>query len=98
MNAPHHPLPPLEQILTRFFYDTLTGDLTYRFSVGRAARGSVAGSLTDDGYLVTRIDGVGYHNHRLVWLIMMEEDPGDCMITHRDGIFTNNRWENLTVK
>lgn len=98
MNAPHHPLPPLEQVLARFVYDPETGNLTYRFSVGRVAKGQVAGYLTDNGYLVTRIDKIAYHNHRLIWLIMMEEDPEDCAIRHQDGNLTNNRWDNLEVK
>lgn len=98
MNAPHKPLPPLEVVLARFIYDPETGDLRFRFTTGRSVKGHVAGTLSDGGYLITRIHGVAYYNHRLVWLIMTQEDPGDCCITHRDGNLMNNAWDNLAVK
>ena len=78
-----------------FTYDRSSGNLIRLKRTARCVRvGDVAGSLSDEGYLVVQIDGKSYKAHRLAWLHETGEwPPGD--IDHRDGNRTNNRWANL---
>lgn len=53
-----------------------------------------AGSLTTDGYLRIKIDGIAYKNHRLAWLFTYGEWPNG-MLDHINSIKTDNRITNL---
>jgi hypothetical protein len=75
-------------------YDSKTGIFTWQMSRGRAKKGSLAGSLTNEGYIKIRIDGQMYFAHKLAWLFTHGEMPaGD--IDHINGARKDNRIENL---
>lgn len=75
-------------------YDPLTGVLTRRLKQTGVMQGSVSGSLTADGYLVTSVDGKLYKCHRLAWLHMTGSWP-QGQIDHINGIRSDNRFCNL---
>lgn len=55
--------------------------------------GQAAGSIRPHGYHMTMIDGVHYMTHRLIWKIMVGDEPVE--IDHIDGDRSNNRFSNL---
>lgn len=75
-------------------YNPDTGELTWIVDKARAKKGSLAGSISSHGYIVTRIDGFPYKNHRLVWLLNYGYLP-ICDIDHINGIKIDNRLANL---
>lgn len=92
-----HPIRELtaDEARALWAYDPDTGLLTWSVMASpRHQAGSVAGSLTAQGYVVV---GYGYRlwrAHRLAWLIVMGEWPkGE--IDHADTDKANNRWANL---
>ena len=56
--------------------------------------GKPAGSLNSDGYLTIGLDDRLHYGHRLAWLYMTDEFPGET-IDHKDGDRANNKWSNL---
>lgn len=78
-------------------YDPDTGLFRWKIAVGRWGRikpGTLSGSADSNGHLRIQVDGTLYYAHRLAWLCMMGSWPrGD--VDHRDGIPSNNRWDNL---
>lgn len=75
-------------------FDYVDGKLIWRVSMApNAQKGQVAGCVCDRGYLVVRIKGKQYYQHRLVFLLFNGFVPS--MIDHMDGDKTNNRIENL---
>lgn len=75
-------------------YDPLTGILTWRVQRGKKRVGSVAGKITDFGYVSIRLDNHRFRGHRLAWLIMTGSWPEE-VIDHIDRNTSNNRWSNL---
>ena len=70
------------------------GDLIRKVSTNsRAIKGGVSGCLGSNGYLSTRISGVSYLNHRIVFLYHHGVLPH--LIDHIDGNKLNNKIENL---
>jgi hypothetical protein len=55
--------------------------------------GDVAGSKDRDGYLLTRLNGKTYRNHRVIYAMHHGEWPE--LVDHIDGDILNNRIENL---
>lgn len=51
-------------------------------------------SLHKSGYLHGRLFGIPVKSHRVIWKMMTGYDAE--VIDHRDGIRSNNSWENLT--
>jgi hypothetical protein len=84
------------EALRRFDYDPETGRLTYRIRPhSRVAVGEQVGTLdVHGGYLKTRIDGVRYQVHNLIWLMAYGELP-TRELDHRDRNGLNNRLGNL---
>lgn len=56
--------------------------------------GSIAGSVTNEGRITIRIDGIRYFAHRLAFLYVNGEWPKD-MVDHIDMDTSNNAWGNL---
>lgn len=87
--------PTAEQIKSVLHYDPETGIFTWLESPqGRVMAGSVAGSITYQGYVSIKFGRKPYFAHRLAWLYMTGEWPPDC-IDHINGIKNDNRIENL---
>ena len=87
--------PDIERIKHLVQYDPESGLFTWlNPTSARARKGSTAGCLNQDGYIVIRLDGVLYRAHRLaVYLETGAWPDGD--IDHRDGVRTNNAASNL---
>ena len=76
-------------------YDPSTGVLTWLAPTSRKfKKGDVVGSHDSDGYLIVRIRGITYKQHRLAWLYMTGAWPAH-QVDHANGIRDDNRWINL---
>jgi len=75
-------------------YNAHTGMFIWRFPRQGRARSRMTGRSGPDGYLFICIDGKLYLAHRLAWLHMTSSWPSD-EIDHRNGIRSDNRWNNL---
>lgn len=78
-------LPPRALLCRLLDYDPSTGALTWK---PRAA------GFSDDGYLIVRIGGARYYQHRIAWL-MEKGPPVPEIIDHIDRNRSNNRIDNL---
>lgn len=75
-------------------YDPETGMFTYREMRGHMMPGDVAGSVNKDGYVTVKVCRRVYLAHRLAWLYVTGAWPVK-LIDHRNGIKTENRFDNL---
>lgn len=75
----------LKQLLN---YDKATGSFT------RLDSGSVVGTLSSDGYIRVRVDGVLHLAHRLAWLYIHGSHPTK-LLDHINENRSDNRQENL---
>lgn len=92
IKGPH--MVEVEKLREVFSYDAETGILTWRDRVGNVAAGSVAGRITNKGYIQIGVCGKRYMAHRLAWAYVHGYWPnGD--IDHIDGDRLNNRIANL---
>lgn len=69
----------------------------FRFKSGKRNSqfaGKVAGSLSDEGYVVIVIEKRIYKAHRLAWYGMTDIWPED-QIDHKNNVRSDNRWCNL---
>ena len=68
-------LPSWERLNELFYYDN--GKLIRNITVkGNARQGDVAGCLdAGTGYLMTRVDGFQYVNHRLIYKLIHKIEP-----------------------
>lgn len=84
-----------EYLKSLVIYCPLTGNVIWRvYRNGAAIKYSKCGTLTDDGYYQTTIDGKKYQLHNLIWLYMTGNLPSK-QIDHIDGVRNNNSWSNL---
>ena len=90
-----------DEVAERLLYDPQTGFLIWKPRTRGDTRwnirfaGKRAGCLDPiKGYRTLSLNGVSYHEHRLVWMLVNRTTP-PVMIDHVDGDRTNNRIENL---
>ncbi|QYC51670.1 putative HNH endonuclease [Erwinia phage KEY] len=75
-------LPPLHEFTKRFNYDPITGEFTWK--CGYRA-GKLAGSKDADGITLYLGELGRFKAHRVAWLYIYGEDPGESLIDHKDG-------------
>ena len=81
----------LQEILA---YDAETGVFTWKVHRGgTATKGSVAGTLSDTGYIHIKVNGTLYKAHRLAYKYVTGKEPE--IINHINHVRTDNRWVNL---
>ena len=90
------PLPSQARLRELLDYDPLTGGLVWKFGRGGEAAGSPA-CYRMAKYLGICVDYEKYVAHRVIWVWMTGEDPGDMEIDHIDRDPRNNRWDNLRL-
>ena len=84
-----------EYVRSILAYDQNTGILMWKVSrPPRGKKGQEAGITNGQGSRSIGIRRRMYFAHRLAWLIMTGEWP-PAQIDHKNGIPTDNRWENL---
>ena len=84
----------LTQELVQSLFEYKDGELYRKVKTNRNIKiGDKAGSLRDDGYSHTMINGKLYKNHRIIFLCHHGYLPQ--FIDHIDGNPSNNRIENL---
>jgi hypothetical protein len=89
------PALTIDRLRAVLFYDPATGLFTWLASLSpRWPVGSVAGSVTGEGYVRISIDGERFSAHRLAWFYFHERWPVD-LIDHRNFIGVDNRIDNL---
>lgn len=90
------PLPTYERVTALLHYEPATGVFTWRDTVPcrNTVAGAVAGCVGKNGYRSIGIDGGKQRANRLAWLWMTGDWP-ERLVDHRNGIKTDDRWENL---
>ena len=90
------PLPTQQELHELFDYSVVTGQLYWKKRLSDRVRiGDVAGTF--DRYTFIRIKGQRHPAHRLIWVWVTGEDPGDMQIDHVNGDKTCNAWHNLRL-
>jgi hypothetical protein len=85
----------VEQSLREYFrYDDTTGRFYWIKNKHRATAGSLAGTLSNEGYLMLTLSRKKYSAHRVAWLFANGHWPKQH-IDHINGIRSDNRICNL---
>ena len=87
------PLPSQARLRELLDYDPLTGGLVWKS--GRGGTTGIAGF--DSDYRKITIDYEIYVEHRIIWMWMTGEDPGEMEVDHIDRDCSNNKWSNLRL-
>jgi hypothetical protein len=84
-------MPVVEILREKYSYDPDTGVVLHKLTskpvAGRCKR----------GYGRVRVDGKYYRLHRVIWVIMTGEDPGEQLVDHINGNPRDNTWSNLRL-
>lgn len=93
-------LPDLNRLHELFEYHPDDGWLRRKVSTRGHAKGAKVGCIWRKGgeaYITTRVDGVQYHVHRLIWFMQVGKIPDGMQIDHVNHDGTDNRLENLRI-
>lgn len=85
-----------ETLRARVNYDLHTGLFTHAVSGRGYTTGKVAGTRSERGYVLVRVNYIQYRAHRLAWLHVTGEWPSG-EVDHINGRRDDNRWLNLRV-
>lgn len=77
-------------------YDVVAGIFIWKESKGAAKKGAVAGSISGQGYVNIKLDGLIFRAHRLAWLWVYGVFPSGPL-DHINGNRSDNRISNLRV-
>lgn len=89
--------PPVTELQRVLDYQPETGELIWRVRVAqRSPGGSVAGSLTDDGYVAISFRGARLKAHRVAMALTLGKWPEE-EVDHINGDRADNRLENLRL-
>lgn len=76
-------------------YNPKTGKFTWKNPTSnKIKKGSKAGTLNEDGYIIIRLDGKNYRAHRLAYFYVTRTWPTE-IIDHKNTIRHDNSWLNL---
>ena len=75
-------------------YNPDTGEFKWLRDSPSRKRGTVAGTLTEDGYIRIKIEGCLYRGHRLAFMWMTGVWP-EHEVDHSNRVRSDNRWSNL---
>ena len=94
--AKFKPLPTRKAVIELLKYNPETGEFLWNKTMNAKARkGQISGSVDKQGYRRIQICGTKWAAHRLAWLIVYKEDPGELTIDHKDRNKDNNKITNL---
>lgn len=91
------PLPTQAELHELFDYSVVTGELYWKKRTSnRIKLGDAVGCKTSkDGYKYTKVNGVRYSVHRLIWVWVTGEDFRELEIDHKNRDRKCNAWHNL---
>ena len=95
----HKVLPSQARLKELLDYDPLAGGLVWKYGRGSRGAGAPAGTNSNNPfrYRMVAISGEAYPAHRIIWMWMTGDDPGDMEVDHIDRDRHNNRWDNLRL-
>jgi hypothetical protein len=96
MAPQHKPLPSADLVRQELDYNKETGEIKWRYS-GQGRNIDRVGRSDERGYVRLTLNYKVYLLHRIIWLYVTGDDPGDFTIDHRNGNTRDNRWENLRL-
>lgn len=91
------PLPTQERLHELFDYSIVTGEFWWREPGKGRDHNKPAGWQDNEEYHGIGVDGVTYKAHRLAWMYVTGEDPGDLHVDHVNGIRDCNAFHNLQL-
>jgi hypothetical protein len=91
------PLPSFAELHQRFWYDPETGFLHHKHAKPGVFKDAFAGNVSKRGYVQLGIGDTRYQAHRVIWCMQTGEDPKHLAVDHRNGIKSDNRFENLRL-
>lgn len=89
----HRKQPDRNMLLAHYTYNPATGLFHHKRNNARAKRGSVAGCIRSDGYVIMSVGNIDYLAHQLAWLYVYDEWVPE--IDHKNRTPGDNWIENL---